>query len=146
MSLAAVDQNNIEREVPMVDNGSTDAAAQRVREHHPYVTVLDNEERKYAHDSNLAISPPGPNTYPLLTMMPLCMSNRRRAVCKFLRRIKILVRYRARYFLPGITALVVWECKSLNNSSLKTLVLRMKIPFVIRRPLSEIVFQEARLC
>ncbi|MFT4520485.1 MAG: GT2 family glycosyltransferase [Halioglobus sp.] len=55
-SLAAIDQKNIELEVIMVDNGSTDGAVQWVREHHPNVTVLENDENNYTRALNLGIS------------------------------------------------------------------------------------------
>ncbi|MEZ5503751.1 MAG: glycosyltransferase [Halioglobus sp.] len=55
-SLLAVEQEGVELEIVMVDNGSTDGSVAWVREAYPAVAVLENDENNYARALNLGIA------------------------------------------------------------------------------------------
>jgi len=54
-SLAAINQQGLELEIFMVDNGSTDGSVTWVREQYPNITVIQNDENNYARALNLGI-------------------------------------------------------------------------------------------
>jgi len=54
-SLAATNQQGLELEILMVDNGSTDGSVTWVREQYPNITVIQNDENNYARALNLGI-------------------------------------------------------------------------------------------
>ncbi len=55
-SLMATDQEGIELEIIVVDNGSTDQTKEWLRESHPNVCLLINDENNYARALNLGIA------------------------------------------------------------------------------------------
>jgi GT2 family glycosyltransferase len=55
-SILAISQQDVELEIIMVDNGSTDGSVDWVREAYPQVTVLLNDENNYARALNLGIA------------------------------------------------------------------------------------------
>ncbi len=55
-SLYVANQNGLELDIVMVDNGSTDGSVDWVREHYPKVNVLENDENNYARALNLGIA------------------------------------------------------------------------------------------
>lgn len=55
-SLYVANQNGLELDIVMVDNGSTDGSVEFVREHYSKVNVLENDENNYARALNLGIA------------------------------------------------------------------------------------------
>ncbi|MDG1942947.1 MAG: glycosyltransferase [Halioglobus sp.] len=56
LSLVKVDAQNIDLEIIMVDNGSSDASVSLVREKFPDVIIIENEQNNYAGALNLGIA------------------------------------------------------------------------------------------
>ena len=55
LSLMEVDAQNIDLEIIIVDNGSSDASVSLVREKFPDVIIIENEQNNYAGALNLEI-------------------------------------------------------------------------------------------
>jgi O-antigen biosynthesis protein len=55
-SLLAADMSGMDVELVVIDNGSTDGSIEWVREHHPQVRVLENDENNYTRALNLGIA------------------------------------------------------------------------------------------
>jgi O-antigen biosynthesis protein len=55
-SLLATDQQGLQLEIIMVDNGSTDGSVDWVRGNYPQIKILENDENNYARALNLGIA------------------------------------------------------------------------------------------